>query len=155
MNVKDTVLRQYRGIVNHAARKTGTVSMPREGWLRTVRKALGMSGPELANRLKTTRQRISQIEEAERSGNLTLETMQDAAKAMGCRFVYAIIPERGTIQDIIKMQARKKAEALVARASGHMALEDQALSKDATRAEIERVAEDLARIMPSDFWRGP
>jgi predicted DNA-binding mobile mystery protein A len=155
MNVKETVLRQYRAIVNRAAARVAELSPPREGWVRTVRTALGISGPDLAARLGLTRARVSQTEAAERSGGVTIKTMQAVAEAMGCRFVYAIVPGSGTLEDVIKAQARRKAEALVRRAGGHMALEDQALPKDAMRAEIERVAEELARTMPSDFWKGP
>jgi predicted DNA-binding mobile mystery protein A len=155
MTVKEVVLRQYRTIVNRAASRLAELSAPREGWVRTVRTALGMSGPDLAARLGLTRARISQTEAAERTGGVTIRTMRSVAEAMGCRFVYAIVPQSGTIEDVIKTQAGRKAEALVRRAGGHMALEDQALSQEAMRAEIERVAEELSRKMPADFWRGP
>jgi predicted DNA-binding mobile mystery protein A len=153
MSVKQTVLRQYQAIVNRAAKAAGELPRPKEGWLRTVRTALGMSGPELAARLGQTRARISQTEAGERTGGVTIKTMQAMAEAMGCRFVYAIVPKEGTVEDVIKAQARKKAQALVRRAGGHMALEDQALSNSAMKDEADRLAEDLARTMPSDFWR--
>jgi predicted DNA-binding mobile mystery protein A len=155
MSVKGTVQRQYRALVNRAADQVAELSPPREGWVRTVRAALGMSGPELAARLGLTRARISQAEAAERSGGVTIKTMQSLAEAMGCRFVYAIVPPTGTIEDVIKAQAREKAAALVRRAGGHMALEDQALTKEAMGDNIERLAEELVRTMPADFWREP
>lgn len=155
MNVKATVLRQYQAIVNQAARQVAELPAPREGWLRTARRALGMSGPELAARISQTRARVSQMEVGERSGGITIKTMRAAAEAMGCHFVYAIVPLAGTIEDVIKVQARKKAEAIVRRAGSHMALEDQALSENAMKTEIERVADELTRKMPPDFWIDP
>ncbi|MGO4716542.1 hypothetical protein [Bradyrhizobium sp. 2TAF24] len=94
---------------------------------------------------------MARAEQAELSGAASIKSMQAAAEAMGCRFVYAIMPE-GRIQDVIMAQARKKAAALVRTASTHMALENQNLSDAKIAAEIDRIAEDLAREMPSDFW---
>ena len=74
---------------------------------------------------------------------------------MGGRFVYAILPAGGTVDGIVKAQARKKAAALVGRASAHMALEDQALSPAQNRKEIERIAEALLKDPPPDFWADP
>ena len=45
----------------------------------------------------------------------------------------------------LRDQARAKAEAVVKRASAHMALEKQSLSSEQTRAEIGRLAEQLLR----------
>jgi predicted DNA-binding mobile mystery protein A len=77
--------------------------------------------------------------------------MQAAAEAMGCRFVYAIVPEK-RIEDVITAQARKKAMALVGTASTHMALESQTLPKDKIAQEVERLMREIAREMPPDFW---
>ncbi len=125
--------------------------MPSEGWLRTVRKALGMSGAQLARRMGVTRARINSAEQGELSGGITLKSMQAAAEAMGCRFVYAIVPPE-TVEDIVSAQARKKALAIVGRASGHMALEDQALSNEKIAQEVARMTADLSRDLPPDFW---
>jgi predicted DNA-binding mobile mystery protein A len=101
-----------------------------------------------------TRARVAQAEQAELSGGATLKSMQAAAEALGCRFVYAVVPERLT-EDVIKAQARKKALALVATASLHMALESQTVPKERTAEEVERLARELARDMPPDFWSDP
>ena len=150
MTVKTIVQKQYQRIVDatvsHAALRT-----PPEGWLRTVRKALGMSGAQLAKKMGVTRARIAQAEQSELSGGATLKSMQAAAAAMGCRFVYAVVPEK-RIEDLIVAQARKKAEALVGTASKHMALESQTLTDKKIAGEIERLTREIARDMASDFW---
>jgi hypothetical protein len=53
---------------------------------------------------------------------------------------------------LISKQARKVAIEIVTRASQHMALEDQALSSDNIRSEIERITNDLSRELPNFFW---
>jgi predicted DNA-binding mobile mystery protein A len=152
MNVKATVRQQYRTIVDNAAASYAGLKTPTEGWLRTVRKALGMSGAGLAKKMSVTRARVTQAEHAELTGGVTLKSMQAMAEAMGCRFVYAIIPSSGRVEDLITTQARKKAIALVGTASKHMALEDQALPDDKIAQEVERLTREIAQEMPRDFW---
>ena len=143
MTVKTIARQQYQRLVDSAASCAG-LRTPSEGWLRTVRKALGMSGAQLAKRMEVTRSRVAQAEQAELSGGATIKSMQAAAEAMGCRFVYAIVPEK-RIEDIITAQARKKAMALVGTATTHMALESQTLPDDKIASEVEL-------FTPS--WRG-
>ena len=150
MSVKRTVQQQYQRIVDNAA-SHAALQTPPEGWLRTVRNALGMSGAQLAKKLGVTRARIAQAEQAELHGGVTLKSMQATAGAMGCRFVYAIVPP-GPIEDIIVAQARKKAMAIVGTASKHMALESQTLPNDKIAQEAERLTQEIAREMPPDFW---
>jgi predicted DNA-binding mobile mystery protein A len=152
MSIKTIVQQQYRTIVDNVAVSCAGLKIPPEGWLRTVRNALGMSGAGLAKKMGVTRARVTQAEHAELTGGITLKSMQAMAEAMGCRFVYAIIPSPGRVEDIITTQARKKAMALVGTASQHMALEDQALPDDKIAQEVERLTREIAQGMPSDFW---
>src|ERR1700716_2933021 len=102
MSVKTVVQQQYQRIVDSAA-SCASLQTPPEGWLRTVRKALGMSGAQLAKKMRVTRARIAQAEHAELNGGVTLKSMQAMAEAMGCRFVYAIVPPHH-IEDIVTAQ---------------------------------------------------
>jgi predicted DNA-binding mobile mystery protein A len=79
--------------------------------------------------------------------------MQATADAMGCRFVYAVVPA-GTVDEVVAARARKKAMALVATASQHMALEGQLLSDERNALELDRLTRDLISTMPPDFWDG-
>lgn len=150
MTVQNVVRQQYQHVVD-GAEISPKLGIPPEGWLRTVRKALGMSGAQLARRMKLTRARVAQAEHAELSGGATIKSMQAAAEAMGCRFVYAVVPET-CVKDVIAVQARKKALALVGTTSTHMALESQSLPDERIAAEVDRIAHELAREMPSDLW---
>lgn len=151
MSVKDTAKRQYIRLLDKAAKQLDGFQNPREGWISTMRKALGMSAPELARRMGVTKPAIYQVERKELEGGVTLQHMEKLAEALGGRFVYAIVPE-SSVEDIIQEQARKKAEKIVTRASAHMALEKQSLPSEETRAEIERLAQELVRKPPSGFW---
>ncbi|WP_127079953.1 mobile mystery protein A, partial [Rhodomicrobium lacus] len=100
MSIKRAVREQYQAIVDRAAGQTIGLRVPPEGWLRTMRKALGMSGAQLGRRMGLTRARIAAAEHAELSGAITLKSMQAAAEAMGCRFVYAVVPQT-TVEEAV------------------------------------------------------
>ncbi len=151
MSIKDIVFVQYRDIIDRAAHQAQEISMPPEGWLCTARKALQMSGAQLARRLGVSRAQVSKTEKKELSGSITVKTMQQMAEAMGCRFVYTIVPEK-TVDDIIKARARKKARAIVERTNGHMALEGQTLSNQQMLFELERLQKEMLNKLPADFW---
>ncbi len=151
MSVKTIVQLQYQDIVNRARESTKGTFMPKEGWLRTVRKALNMTGVQLAKRLGVTKAAVSHTEKSELKGGITINKMEQMAEGMGCRFVYFVIPEK-PINDMLSEQALKKAKAIVARASDQMALEDQALSNSQLKFEIERLQHELLMEIPSDLW---
>lgn len=157
MSIDKIVAKQYRDKVNQAASQFDRLSMlpdhglPKEGWLRTVRTALGISGTQLGKKLGVTKARISKAEQDEPHGRVTLKTMQSMAEAMDCRFVYAIVPKQN-VEAVIKQRAIEKARVQVKAASTHMALESQALNKEQLEFEIERIAAQIIDKMPSDFW---
>lgn len=157
MSIATIATKQYRDRVNRAAIQfAGWASapdgeLPREGWLRTVRKALGVTGTQLAKKLGVTKARVSRAEHDEPQGSVTLKTMQTMAEAMDCRFIYAVVPKQ-TVEEVLKNRALEKARARVATASTHMALEAQSLSREQLEFEVERVAAEILREMPRDFW---
>ncbi len=152
MSIGKIVAKQYRDKVNQAVKQFGSLSMlPPEGWVRTVRTALGMSGSQLAARLGVSKARISKAEKDEPSGSVTLKTMHAMAEAMGCRFVYAVIPEK-EVEEVIKQRAIKKAREQVKTAATHMALEAQSLSEEQLSFEIERIAAEIVEKMPANLW---
>jgi predicted DNA-binding mobile mystery protein A len=127
------------------------ISPPAKGWVRAIREALGMSGTQLASRLKVSQPRIPRLEQDEVSGAVSLKTMRLAAEAMDCVFVYAIVP-RTTLEENVRVQARKVAEARMQRVSHSMLLEAQSLSVEEQRASLDAAVEELVRDMPKELW---
>ena len=152
MSVRATAKRQYMRIVDRAVEQIGSLQIPSEGWLTTMRKALGMSVPQLARRAGVTKAAIYQAERKERERGITIRQMEKLADSLDGRFVYAIVPAHGDIRDRLRVQARAKAERIVRRASSHMALEKQSLTNEQIVQEMERLANRLVDDMPSDFW---
>jgi predicted DNA-binding mobile mystery protein A len=124
---------------------------PFKGWIRAIREALGMSGKQLANRLNVSQPRIPKLEQDEVSGVVSLKTMRQAAEAMDCIFVYAIVP-RVTLEETVRAQARKVAEARSKRVSHTMLLEAQNLSVEEQRASLDAAIDELVREMPKELW---
>lgn len=126
-------------------------SLPVKGWIRAIREALGMSGKQLASRLNVSQPRIPRLEQDEVSGVVSLKTMRQAAEAMDCVFVYAIVPLT-TLEETLRAQARKVADARTQRISHSMLLEAQNLSAEEQRVSFDAAVEELVREMPKDLW---
>lgn len=152
MGVRDTAQRQYIKLLNRAAQQLHGLPAAREGWIARFRNALGISGPQLARRAGVTKAAIYQAERNEKEGAISLKQLEKLADAMGGRLVYAIVPKEGRIEDVVSEQAHRKAEAIIRRASAHMALEKQALTSKQLNEEITRLADELMRDSPPDFW---
>lgn len=147
---KNIAREQYSQIVNDAV-KMLRVRQPNEGWVKTVRMALGMSGAQLSKRLGGARGLTSYIERSELDGKITLHKMKAAAEALGCQFVYAIVPNT-SVEDLIEKQGQLKAKELVMQASTQMMLENQSLEKQQLEKEVLRLKEQLTKELKRDFW---
>ncbi len=132
-------------------RRIARASAPRNGWVRAIREALGMSAVQLAARLNVTRQSIEDLERNEVSGKITLERLNKLAEAMNCRVVYALVPE----QPLAAMQrdrARMLADALMKPVSHSMKLENQSISKREEQRLREHLVQTLLQGKPRKLW---
>jgi len=110
---------------------------PQKGWLRAIREATGISLREMATRLKKTPTLAAKLEKSEAEYRITLASLRDAADALGCHLVYALVPKSGTIQDLAEQGARTKAAENVRAVEHSMALEDQAVGGIENKIEEE------------------
>jgi len=88
-------------------------SVPRAGWVREIRMALGLSQSQLAARAGVSRATVQQMERAEAQRRITLASLDKLAHAMGCQVALAIMPKGGTLEDVRRHQAAAKAEAML------------------------------------------
>ncbi len=153
MGLKALVEQQYQAIVDRTAGAGERLQVPPEGWLRTARKALRMSGAQLARRMGASRGLVSQTERGELEGRVTLRTMARMADAMGYEFVYALVP-KGSVQEMVQQRALQLARHDVASATAHMALEDQMLDKEQQDQQVQRLARRLIEQRGS-LWDQP
>lgn len=132
-------------------RPLAKIQRPPKGWLRAIRDALGMTTVQFARRLGVSQPRIIELEKSEVTGNVTLHTLQRAAEALGCRFVYTLVPEK-PLAEIVRERAEDVANRRSSSVEHTMRLEDQAVhDKGASRELRKQMIEDLLR-RPARLW---
>jgi len=124
---------------------------PGKGWIRAVRDTLGMTGVQLAKRLNVNQQRVARIEQDEILGKVTLNTIQNAAEAMGCVFVYGVVP-RDSLEQIVSRQAEIVAEKRMARSNQTMRLEMQEISEAEKAKAMQNLIDEIIEAMPKSLW---
>ncbi len=122
---------------------------PPKGWIRAIRDALGMTGVQLAKRLKIRPQSVETLEKSEANGSIQLQTLRRAAKALDCTLVYALVPStslEGAVQD----RARKIAVRDLGRIAHTMKLEAQETGNANLEARINAYIRDV--LKERDLW---
>lgn len=123
-----------------------TLIRPGRGWIKAIREAIGMTTGQFARRLGVSQPRVAALEKAEADGVVTLKSLRQAAEALDCDFVYALVP-RKPLEQVVKDRARDVAERQLARTDQTMRLENQAVSK----ARMARARDELAaELLRSD-----
>ena len=102
---------------------------------------MGLSSGDLAARLGTSRQLVIQQEKAESEDRITLKSLRDLGRALNCELVYALVPRKGSLQELKSARERAKAESNVLGVEHSMALENQAAGNldEAIEAEALRL----------------
>ncbi|MDX1900713.1 MAG: mobile mystery protein A [Gammaproteobacteria bacterium] len=126
-------------------------SIPAEGWIRTIRKSIGMTTKQLAKRLKVNRSRVVKIEQAEPEGALTLRTLEEVAQSLNCRLVYALVPQI-PLRELVEEQAKKVAIQRLGRVSHSMLLEDQSVESDAQQEQLTALVNQLLSASLKNIW---
>lgn len=129
-----------------------TVVMPSIGWIKTIRTGIGMSLEQLGKKLSVTKQAIQDIENREREGSITIKSMHEIANALDMKFVYAIVPKNGSLDEMIEKRALEIAKVIVQRTSNTMKLEDQENSKERIQKAIKERAEEIINKTPKILW---
>lgn len=123
----------------------------RQGWIKTIREALGMSAKELGKRVGLDQSRISRLENAEKTGNLKLSSLHKIAKGLKMRFVYGFVPEN-SLEEMMQEQAKEIAVKRMKRLRDTMSLEKQELSTDEQQKALKDMIEKILVEQPKDFW---
>ena len=117
------------------------LARPEKGWFRMMRKILGMTGLQVAQKIGVSQPRIMEIEKAEINDSTTLKTMRAVAEAMNCRFEYVFVP-RKPVDLFLKERAYDVTRSKVERLSAHMKTEKQGLSRRDQKILTDLLVED-------------
>ena len=110
-----------------------------------------MSGRQFAQRLGASPPWVSTLEKKELTGAVTIKTMRQAAEAMDCVFVYALLP-RETLSATLRKRAESLARKRMVNVSHSMLLEGQQLTEQDQRKALASEVEALLRDMPKELW---
>ena len=132
-------------------RAASTAAVPRRGWIRAIREALGMSSAQLGAKLEVAPQSIEDIQKSEVNGAIKLETLRKLANAMGCQLVYAIVPLK-PLEEIRRDQAIEVARKTLKRVSHSMQLEAQGLGEKEEQRALDREVEKLLAGSARRLW---
>jgi predicted DNA-binding mobile mystery protein A len=134
--------------------RDANLARPAGGWLRAIRDSLGMSTRQLAQRMNVSQSRVSELELAEARGNPTLKSLREAAEALGCTLVYAIVPNK-PLDAIVTDRAREKASQEMAMIAHGMLLENQSLTKERMLEELDRMTAEYLNEPIGQLWNQP
>jgi len=118
------------------------------GWIKFIRKAMGLSSTDLARLSNLSPRTVTQAERREVEGKVSISTLKKMAEAMECDLVYSFVP-RKSVRDTIKSKAKEKAIKRLEEAGLHMKLEDQNAENN-IQDQIEVLAQKF--IDSGDVW---
>ncbi|VAW15161.1 hypothetical protein MNBD_BACTEROID05-80 [hydrothermal vent metagenome] len=135
-----TILRNFAGL-----------AMPKQGWIKTIREALGLSSSQLGKKVGIDQSRISRLENAEKEGNLKLSSLQKIANGLNMKFVYGFVP-KDTLETMVRDQAKRIALKRFEMLDNTMRLEKQALSDEDKKKALDDMIEKILIEQSKDFW---
>lgn len=124
---------------------------PSRGWIRAIRRALGMNSRQLADRLGVKQPRVADIEKRELDSALTMRTLRRVAQALDCQLVYAFIPNEGLEKTVLR-RATAIADQRLRAVAHSMALEDQAVSHRTFKRQRAQLIEEIIENEPHSLW---
>jgi predicted DNA-binding mobile mystery protein A len=90
-------------------RWAGREKKPTQGLLRAVRQALGIPAAEILKELNVGASGLFRLEQSELRGTISMRALDRVARAMGCKLVYAIVPQEGkTLEELTEQRLWEK-----------------------------------------------
>jgi predicted DNA-binding mobile mystery protein A len=132
-------------------RNSQAFTRPPRGWIKAVREALGLTSAQLGKRMGVSQPRILEIEKSEKSGSITLDTLERAANEMDCKLVYALVPKI-PLQDLVEERAQALAKKQLNTIGHSMALEAQSVLADDEKEQFEIMVRKIIEKAGSNLW---
>ena len=126
--------------------------LPNEGWIYSIRNALGMSLRQLGKRMNITAQSVKEIEIREKKGTVSLAVLRQVGACLDMKLVYCFIPKAGSLEQLIENRATELATEIVRRTSASMILEDQENTETRLRKSILEKTAEIKQEMPKYLW---
>jgi predicted DNA-binding mobile mystery protein A len=154
INMKKTFQKMMRSQIQADLDDPATLvqkPVPKGGWLHVMRNVLGMSTYQLAKRLKCSQSNIAALERRERSGMISLNSLEKTAQALHCKLVYFLVPEK-PFDALLEDQARLIAKKQLRSIEHSMELEQQGLTSTQKIQQEKALIEELLQGSPKALW---
>lgn len=125
--------------------------LPKSGWIRAIREALGMTSRQLAERMGIQQSGVILLERREVDKKASLEVLEKAARAMNCKFVYAFVPEE-SLEKVVDEQSQRAAAQILRSTLHTMSLELQNVAEPEKKLHLEELATELKNKLDSRLW---
>ena len=151
--------RQIDRVLSSVIKQLKPIYQPKAGWIKDIRTALGMTGTQFAKRLDISASAVTQLEENEAKGTVTLNTLKKAAEVLGFQMVYFFIPNqkgkgsRQPLEDMVQQRAKQIATRMVEELSTSMALEKQNIANEEKKRQIQEILQKLLDSESSKLWK--
>src|SRR5215217_5412304 len=124
---------------------------PRGGWIKEIRKALGMTSRQLGQRMGVSQQAVSAMEAGEADGTITLNSLRKVAEHLSCEVRYVLVP-RQSLESIVRERVRELAERHIHSTATTMRLEDQAVSNAHLQRQLDQLVARMMAELPPNLW---
>ncbi len=151
MKTKNLQLQQLDAKMKAIDLMRNTVPPP-SGWIRAIRQAIGMSLEQLGRKTGGSKQTILAMENREKLGSVTINTLREAAAAMDMELVYGFVPKDGSLDALLQRRAKEMAATIVGMASQTMQLEGQGISDERLQRAIKERAKEILDQTPKILW---
>jgi predicted DNA-binding mobile mystery protein A len=125
---------------------------PKQGWIKTIREALGMTTRQLGERMRIPQSNVVALERREVLGTASFAQIQRAANALDCDALLVLVP-RMPLTRVVENQAREIATRNVKGVTHTMRLEAQEPSSEFVTHQIDSEVEKLLAGTWSKLWR--
>ncbi len=129
-------------------------AMPRKGWLRAIREALGMPAEAFGRRLGISRTGALKIESSEAKGSISVARLRAAADALDCDVLVLVVPRR-QLEETLRRRALEASARIAARTGHTMAMENQAVYGDYANQLRDELAQELLDQADPRLWDDP
>lgn len=130
----------------------GDFEKPEEGWIMTIRKALGMNIQQLAKRVGKKLVTVREFEIREATDQIRIGTLKEIADALDCELVYTLVPKRGSLEKMVEERAQEVAKKLVAKDPEIRKIKDKPKKERAIKKAASVKAEELKNERPKFLW---
>ncbi len=150
MNYQKLKLTQVDSAIAEA--KNASISFNKyNGYIKTIREALGMTTRQLAKRVKASQTSVTSAERNEISHKITLAQLDRFAEALGCKVIYSFVPET-SLEEMVDARAEAIAKAQVGMVEHTMKLEDQNVKKSLSDIQMINIKRSILDGSWSKLW---